>query len=61
MSQCVYCLIAVNTMTCRTIIKNGVKKTEVYENDHLVHRSEESAPDTLTNRSDGGQFIKYKY
>lgn len=48
-------------VTKKTIIKNGVKKTEVYENDHLVHRSEESAPDTLTNRSDGGQFIKYKY
>ena len=48
--------------TCRTTIKNGVKKTEVYENDKLVHHSQEAAPDTLTNRGGGnGHFIKYKY
>lgn len=47
-------------VTKKTTIKNGVKQTQVYENDKLVHHSEEAAPDRLTNKG-GGHFIKYKY
>lgn len=48
-------------VTKKTTIKNGVKQTEVYENDKLVRHSEEAVPNTLTNKDNkgGGRFIKY--
>lgn len=57
---CTSNLIYNNILIYRTTIKNGVKRTEVFENDKLVHHSEEAAPTRLTNRTDG-HFIQYKY